>query len=115
MKYQPPILNLSLPHLNRPLMIKPRPLHLTSRQLPPQPHNTPGNAEDNHDCRKNDKTISSDLATLLPVHTRIQEGIRVESLSMKRQIGERDVKEEQKHEEREGHQRVRVGSREDDF
>ena len=96
-------------------MIKLRPFHLTPGQLPPQPYNTPGDAKDNHNRRKNDKAISRDLATFLSMFTRIQERIRVEALSVVRQIGKRDVKEEQKHEERERHQRVGIGSREDDL
>lgn len=108
-------LHTHLLHLDVPPPIKPRALHRRARHPPPHPDRAPRHAKDDQNGRQDAEAVAGDLAAFFAVRAGVQERVGVEALRVMRQVGERDVQQEDEEEEGEGEEGVRVGCWEDDF
>lgn len=82
---------------------------------PPQPNGSPRENENDQDGCKDPKAVTRHATTMLAVRTRIQERVGVEPLSVVGQVRERDIQQENQHQDRKRQKRMRVRGGEDDF
>lgn len=82
---------------------------------PPQPNGSPRENENDQDGCQDPKAVTRHATTMLAVRTRIQERVGVEPLSVVGQVRERDIQQENQHQDRKRQKRMRVRGGEDDF
>lgn len=84
-------------------------------QPPPQPNSSPRENENDQDRCKDPKAVGRHATTMLAVRTRIQERVGVEPLSVEGQVRERDIQQENQHQNRKRQKRMWVRGGKDDF